>query len=215
MFKVKNILEEKKNRLLTVPIDATVGETVLLMKEENIGALMVADANGSLVGILSERDLVYGLEGSDGSYLGIPVANLMSCNVQTCAPDDTISHVAKTMGIFRIRHLPVLDGAELAGIISIRDVEDFRNKESDLKIERLIESNEGYTRFLQKCPDAIYIQVDGKIVFANSKANEIFGAKYGNHLIGSPSLELIHPDSRDIVRDRQSVRVFDPEITGG
>ncbi len=129
MFKVKNILEEKKNRLLTVPIDATVGETVLLMKEENIGALMVVDANGSLVGILSERDIVYGLEGADASYLGIPVGSLMSRDVQTCDPDDSISHVAKIMGTFRIRHLPVLNGAELAGIISIRDIEDFRNKE--------------------------------------------------------------------------------------
>ena len=55
MFNVKNILEEKKNRLVTIPMDATVGEAVLLMKEEHIGALMVVDTKGSLVGILSER----------------------------------------------------------------------------------------------------------------------------------------------------------------
>ncbi|MCZ6665644.1 MAG: ATP-binding protein [Gammaproteobacteria bacterium] len=202
MFKVKTILEEKKSRLVTVPIDATVGEAVLLMKEENIGALMVVDANGSLLGILSERDLVYGLEGADASYLEIPVASLMSCDVQTCDPDDSIYHVAKIMGTFRIRHLPVLNGAGLMGMISIRDVEDFRNKELDLKIEQLLDSNEGYTRFLQKCPDAIYIQVDDKIVFANSKSNEIFGAKFGNHLIGVAALELFHPDSRDFARAR-------------
>ncbi len=113
MFNVKNILEEKKNRLITIPIDATVGEAVLLMKEEHIGALMVVDDNGSLTGILSERDLVYGLEGADGSYLNISVANLMSCDVQTCDPNDSISHVAKIMSTFHIRHLPVSDGTEL------------------------------------------------------------------------------------------------------
>jgi CBS domain-containing protein len=152
MFLVKNILDEKENRLISVPVDATVEQAVLLMKEENIGALMAVDANGSLAGIVSERDLVYGLDGTDGSYLGISITSLMSSDAKTCSPDDSISHAAKLMGSFHIRHLPVLDGPELVGLLRIRDVEDLRNKESDKKIEILQETIDVYTTFVEKCP---------------------------------------------------------------
>jgi len=203
MFHVRNILEEKEIRLITVFVDATVEQAVLLMKEENIGALIAVDANGSLAGIVSEHDLVYGLDGADGSYLGMPITNLMSSDVKTCSPDDSISHAAKLMGSIHIRHLPVLDGPELVRLISIRDVEELINQKLSKTIEILKENNDEYTKFLEKSPDAIYIQLDGLIVFANAKPNEIFGAKHANQLIGMPALSLLDPSSRDIVRERR------------
>jgi PAS domain S-box-containing protein len=168
----------------------------------NYPALLGLDL-GSLAGILSERDLVRGLVGADDDYNRRPVSELMTSDVKSCSPRDDIEHVAQTVAACRIRHLPVLDRGRLLGCISIRDVEELRTQRTDRKIEMLLESNDGYTKFLQNCPDAIYIQVDGTIVFANAKANEIFGADHEHQLIGLPSLDLFHPDDADFVHWRR------------
>ena len=128
MSKVKNILKEKGGRLITVPPNATVSEAMILMMLETIGAVIVVDDEGTLMGILSERDLIYGMDGVTETYLNNSVASLMTREVQICEPDDSIAHAAKLMGMYRIRHLPVLDGTRLAGMISIRDILSWNEK---------------------------------------------------------------------------------------
>ena len=107
------------------------------------------------------------------------------------------------MSIHQIRHLPVLDGDELVGIVSMRDFPNYRIECLKTENEHLREYNQGLSRFLEKSPNAIYVQIGGRIVFVNAKAMEIFGASDLSQLIGSSSLELFHPDFRNDIEIRR------------
>ncbi len=118
--------------VVTVPPGATVAELVALLAEHNIGALVVVDG-GTVVGIVSERDVVRHL-GRDADLLGRPVSDLMVTDLHTCTGTDLIESVMETMTEARIRHLPVLEDGDLAGIISIGDV--VKSRMSQLEFER-------------------------------------------------------------------------------
>jgi CBS domain-containing protein len=92
------------------------------MRAEQIGALVVSRDGNSIEGIVSERDLAYGLATYLERLPTISVSQLMTKAVAVCSPDDSITDVMKLMTIRRIRHVPVKDGDRLVGIISIGDV---------------------------------------------------------------------------------------------
>jgi len=77
---------------------------------------------GAVVGIVSERDVVRRLRDLGADVLGTPVERIMTADVFTCSPDDTVDHLAEVMTERRIRHVPVLDDGRLVGIVSIGDV---------------------------------------------------------------------------------------------
>ncbi|GIK54508.1 MAG: CBS domain-containing protein [Chloroflexi bacterium] len=120
-MKISNILMTKSHQLVTVQPEQTVSEVVTLFRAHNIGALPVVTADGRLVGILSERDIVRRLPEFE-QILATPVQVLMTTKVITAVPDDDLMSVAHTMTERRIRHLPVLEDGRLIGIISIGDV---------------------------------------------------------------------------------------------
>lgn len=125
-MKVADILRTKESRVVTVRSGENIEEAIRLMKAENISALAVKDVcrteGNAVAGMLSERDIVYALLERGASVLKTPVYMLMSRTIQTCAPDDTIQHALELMTTHHIRHLPVLDGATLVGVISARDL---------------------------------------------------------------------------------------------
>lgn len=125
-MKVADILRTKESRVVTVRSGETIEEAIRLMKSENISALVVKDVcrteGNAVAGMLSERDIVYALLDRGASVLKTPVYMLMSRNIQTCAPDDSLQHVLEVMARHHIRHLPVLDGSTLVGVISARDL---------------------------------------------------------------------------------------------
>ncbi|SER60712.1 CBS domain-containing protein [Actinokineospora terrae] len=106
----------------TVDPGTTVEGLIAELARHNVGALVVLDGD-RVVGIVSERDVVRGLERSGSALLVTTVADIMTADVRTCLPTDSVDSLAATMTERRIRHLPVLDehGA-LAGIVSIGDV---------------------------------------------------------------------------------------------
>jgi CBS domain-containing protein len=120
-MKISNILMTKSHQLVTVQPEQTVAEVVALFREHNIGALPVVTADGRLVGILSERDIVRRLLQYE-QILATPVQLLMTSQVITAVPNDDLISVAHTMTERRFRHLPVLEDGRLVGIISIGDV---------------------------------------------------------------------------------------------
>jgi CBS domain-containing protein len=107
--------------VVTVNPAATVTAALAALAEHNIGALLVVD-DGGLRGILSERDIVRRLAATGATTLDEPVSNLMTTDVVTCGPRDAVDAIAETMTARRIRHMPVLDGEQLVGIVSIGDV---------------------------------------------------------------------------------------------
>lgn len=120
-MKVRNILATKGGRVITIAPEETVRRAVALLVENRIGAVVVADAAGKLVGILSERDVMRAAAQDEGVF-GQPVSAIMTREVVIGMPEDDVLAVAHTMLEKRFRHLPIVDEGRLIGIISIGDV---------------------------------------------------------------------------------------------
>lgn len=118
---VKDLLDEKGHEVWSVGPDVTVLEALKLMADKGIGALVVTEKD-KVVGIFSERDYARKVILKGKSSKGTPVCEIMSKKVAYVTPDQTIDDCMSFMTTERIRHLPVLDGEELVGLISIGDV---------------------------------------------------------------------------------------------
>lgn len=118
---VKNVLAAKSTHMVTISPAQDVATAVALLAENNIGALLVVDSSGRLVGILSERDIVRRAAG-DMRFLDRPVSEVMTSEVIVGVPDDDLMSVAHTMTERRFRHLPIVHDDKLIGVISIGDV---------------------------------------------------------------------------------------------
>ncbi len=135
-MKVQAMLDAKGSEVATTRPDATIATAIGILKQEGIGALVVTGPSGELTGIISERDIVRGLVDHGGDLLKMPVAELMTRSVKTCGPDHNTNDVMAEMTRSRIRHLPVLDGGRLCGIISIGDV--VKNRLEELETETYV-----------------------------------------------------------------------------
>jgi CBS domain-containing protein len=121
-MRLSDILRDKPARLVTLPPTAPVVQAAVLMKLEGVGAILVCDARRRVLGVLSERDLVLGLAALGADVVTLTVGELMSTGGPTASLDDSIRDVMRTMTERRARHVPVLDGEEVAGVVSIGDV---------------------------------------------------------------------------------------------
>ena len=121
-MKVSNVLEDKGNEVFTVRPDETINTLSHRLRALRIGAIVVTDASGKILGILSERDVVKFLAADGPRALDIKVADAMTRNVKTCTESNTINEVMEIMTQGRFRHLPVEVDGKLGGIISIGDV---------------------------------------------------------------------------------------------
>ena len=120
---VKDILHGKGRKVVAIPPHTTVMVAIKRMKLENIAAIMVSTDSGKTVeGLMSERDIVRALIDHKGDVLDLPVSELMSRAVVTCAPEDSVASVMRTMTKRRFRHVPVVENGTVVGVISIGDV---------------------------------------------------------------------------------------------
>lgn len=108
--------------VVTIGPEETVADLVAALGRFNVGALVVAAADGTVAGIASERDVVRHLVEHGADLLRQPVSSIMTTAVTSCASDDAVDGVAETMTERRIRHMPVIDGGTLSGVVSIGDV---------------------------------------------------------------------------------------------
>ncbi|MDQ2093357.1 CBS domain-containing protein [Rhodalgimonas zhirmunskyi] len=140
-LRVQHLLDQKDGALHTVRPQQTLHEAVELLRVHRIGALIVTDANGALVGILSERDIVRKLADAPGKTLPHKVEDVMTRAVETCTADESLVTVLKRMTNGRFRHMPVVEGGTLSGLVTIGDVVHFRLtqlEEEALQIKQLI-----------------------------------------------------------------------------
>jgi CBS domain-containing protein len=135
---VGQILAAKGSRVVSTRPDATIADVVGLLRRERIGAVVVTEA-GTLCGIISERDVARGLADHGAELLEMKVGQLMTREVVTCSPEDTIDHLRQTMTERRFRHLPVLRDGEMVGIVSIGDVVKHRLDELETETHQLQE----------------------------------------------------------------------------
>lgn len=125
-MKVADILAYKGSVVITIGPSDSVGTLSKLLREKRIGAAIVSSDGQAIDGVVSERDVAYGLSVHTGDLHALPVSDLMTKAVITCAPGDDVAKVASTMLSRNIRHIPVHDGTRLVGMVSIRDVLNLR-----------------------------------------------------------------------------------------
>lgn len=116
------ILGGKGDEVVTAATGQSVSEAVALLAERRIGAVPVVDADGAIAGVFSERDVIYCLEREGTSALERRVAEVMTAPAVTVAPDESVIAALALMTRRRIRHLPVVEGGRLVGIVSIGDL---------------------------------------------------------------------------------------------
>lgn len=118
---VNQILSAKGRGVYSIVSNLTVFEALRVMGEKNIGALLVID-DGALKGILSERDYARKIVLKDKSSKKTPVSEIMESEVITVKPSDNVDYCMELMSKRRIRHLPVIEGETVIGLVSIGDV---------------------------------------------------------------------------------------------
>ena len=133
-MRVQEILTAKSiGEVFTIRPDATVAELLTTLADLNIGALVVSTDGSHMEGIVSERDIVRKLRNFDQSS-SVTVGEIMTTDVRVCEPDATLDEVMGVMTEYRVRHVPVLDGDVLVGVLSIGDA--VKSRMDQLEFER-------------------------------------------------------------------------------
>lgn len=136
---VADLLEDKGFMVATVTADATVGDVVADLVRHRVGALVVSPDGREIEGIVSERDVVHRLSELRAGLLQEKVSEIMSTSVSVCSPTDDVESIMDLMTRKRIRHVPVVEGGLLCGIVSIGDVVKSRIGELEKDRHELME----------------------------------------------------------------------------
>ncbi|MAG98536.1 MAG: histidine kinase [Rhodospirillaceae bacterium] len=136
-MRVAQLLKAKRSDIVSVAPETPINEVAATLAEQHIGAIVVLDQTGRLAGIISERDLVRGLHSHGDDVFDRSAADLMTHEVITCGPENSLRDVTALMDSHRIRHLPVTDAQGLVGIISMRDVVNNRLVELEIENETI------------------------------------------------------------------------------
>ncbi|MDI4233906.1 CBS domain-containing protein [Bradyrhizobium sp. 31Argb] len=132
---IENILRRKGTDVTTIAPDASIKRAADWLRAKNIGALVVTSEN-SVLGLISEREIVHAFSRYGQTAGSMLVKEIMQCGVATVSPDESVNRVMKLMTHHRVRHMPVLRGGKLAGIVSIGDV--VKDRLEDLELETKI-----------------------------------------------------------------------------
>ena len=134
---VSDILSQKGGLVFTVTPGTSVAQLSQQLSTRRIGSVLVLDGEGSVAGIVSERDLVRAMASHGAKAMELEARQVMTREVVTCDPDDSIDQVMQTMTSGRFRHLPVVRHGELLGLVSIGDVVKARLEETKHETEAL------------------------------------------------------------------------------
>ena len=136
MKTLKQLLQAKTYGIISIAPDARVFDALKLMAEKNVGALLVIDA-GQLIGIITERDYARKVILQGKSSLETPVREIMTDKVLCVDPDQSVEECMGLMTNKRLRHLPVMEGGKLIGVLSIGDLVKETISEQQFVIKQL------------------------------------------------------------------------------
>lgn len=134
---VSDILSQKGGLVYSVTAATSVAEVAQQLSVRRIGSVLVLNDESSVLGIVSERDLVRAFAAQGAKAFELEARQIMTRDVVTCDPDDSIDEVMQTMTSGRFRHLPVVRHGELLGLVSIGDVVKARLEEATHEAEAL------------------------------------------------------------------------------
>ena len=141
---VSDILNRKGSRVEVTHPQTTLAEASRILKDKHIGSLVICDLADKMIGILSERDIVYAVAEQGEEALKMTVDQAMTRKVVSCKPEDNIKQVMTEMTRWHIRHLPVIVGGEPKGVLSIGDVVASRLDEAQLEVDVLRDYARGH-----------------------------------------------------------------------
>ena len=133
---VSEILRKKSGSAITMNPHGSVETAIRMFKEKKIGAIMVCGPTGDLVGIVTERDVLQRMATHGAATLSQKVEEIMS-QAQTCKMDDNVRSVMRQMTSNYVRHVPVVDGGTLKGMVSIGDIVKNQLDEAQLEIDTM------------------------------------------------------------------------------
>jgi CBS domain-containing protein len=137
-MRVSDVLTSKgSGTVFTIRPDATMNELLDSLAEHNIGAMVVSDDGQGILGIVSERDVVRKLRGFDAPREEVTVGQIMTTDVQVCAPEDSFAELMNVMTEHRVRHVPVLEEGHLVGVLSIGDAVKYRMDQLEFERDQL------------------------------------------------------------------------------
>ena len=136
-MKLAEVLRGKGQDIFRIGASQNIADAAIALTEKKVGALLVEDEGGTIVGILSERDIVGGMGPHGADLHDVAVSELMTRDIIRCSPADTVNEAMAMMTDRRIRHLPVFDGDELVGFISIGDLVKCRITEVQAEAEAM------------------------------------------------------------------------------
>jgi len=134
--RLAEILAEKSGEVLRIDVDASVFDAVKQMVEANVGALLVTEA-GEVTGIVTERDYLRRVTLEGRTDKETPVREIMSSPLIVATPETTIDEAMALMTDRRFRHVPVVDGGEVVGIVSIGDLVKFTSQQQSFELKYL------------------------------------------------------------------------------
>jgi CBS domain-containing protein len=121
-MKVKDILLGKKRGVVTTTAETRIAEAMAILIEHKISCLPVLDHNNQLIGIVSDKDIFLRIHQDGVDFHSCPIGDIMTTELIIGVPDDEIAYVAGLMTENRIRHIPILDGSQLKGMVSVGDI---------------------------------------------------------------------------------------------
>ena len=133
---VKHLLDSKGSNIISIAMNASVLDAIKLMAEKAIGSLLIMDGS-ALKGIVTERDYARKVIIKGRSSKSTEVSEIMTTDVYTASPGETVSHCMSLMTKYKIRHLPVVDDGRVVGLISIGDLVEAIISDQQEEIEHL------------------------------------------------------------------------------
>ena len=130
---VKSILESKSKRLITARASTSIEGAMELLIANNISCLPVVDDAGKLVGMISDRDIFTKIHQTGGDYHALKVEHLMTTDLIIGIPDDDMAYIAGVMEKNWIRHVPIVDGERVIGVVSQRDIARTKAQTAELE----------------------------------------------------------------------------------
>ncbi len=144
-MRIRDILDAKGRAVVTVGPDVSVLEAMAVLVEHNIGSVVVT-RDSDILGILTERDVLRLGAADPGSLASLAVGDAMTVDLVVGVSEDAIEYVAGVMTANRIRHLPIVDGGNLVGVVSIGDVVNAMKQEMEIENRYLRDYIQGVVR---------------------------------------------------------------------
>jgi len=132
-MKVKDILAAKGNRVVTIEKDTKILDAMSIFSANRVGSLLIVDKENNILGIIGARDVLNATIKNHKEIAEIPVEQIMTTNLIVGTEEDRVDYILAVMTENRIRHIPIMDGKELKGLVSIGDVVKSQLKEKDVE----------------------------------------------------------------------------------